>query len=420
MVHTLTNPVVHIDPTGSNLHAESAQLHQAGPIVPVALIGGIPAWAVTDEDTARTLLLDERLAKNIQHWKAWRNGTVPRNWPLLDVIGGSSMFNADGADHQRLRGMLRKEFTNRRVKALRPRIARLTTDLLDTLATRPPGHPVDLKDTFAFPLPMQVICELFGVPDDDMRARLRALSANLIDTTATEDAIRATRRDFHQILGDLVAAKRAQPGDDLTSGLISACDHGDLTPPELIDTLQLMVLAGHETTVNLLTHSVRALATHPDQLAQIRTGQLTWEHAIEESLRRDGPVSHLLFRFALEPITVGDILIQTGEPVMVALDAIGRDPSRHPQPDRFDLGRDDRSHLAFGHGPHLCIGAPLARLEAQIALPALFDRFPQLTLAIQPEDLEPVPTFVLKGVRALPVHLGPASAHRADDTVPAA
>jgi len=214
---------------------------------------------------------------------------------------------------------------------------------------------------------------------------------------------------MYAILTDLVAARRATPGDDLTTALIAAQSESDgarLDETELIDTLVLFVSAGHETTVNLLDQAITALLTHPDQLALVRAGRVGWPDAIEETLRWQAPVAHLPLRYAVEDIDVDGVVIRQGEAILAGYAAAGRDPALHGEDaDEFDVTRADKSHIAFGYGVHYCLGAPLARLEATIALPALFDRFPTMTFAVAPQDLAHLDSFISNGHRALPVLL---------------
>jgi cytochrome P450 len=217
------------------------------------------------------------------------------------------------------------------------------------------------------------------------------------------------------VLTELVAAKRESPGDDLTSGLIAARDDQDdtaLSEQELLDTLVLMVSAGHETTVNLIDNAVHALLTRPEQLAHVREGRAGWDDVVEETLRADAPVASLPLRYAVEDIVLSELggpegtVITKGEAILASYAAAGRDPERHGKDaDQFDVTRADKEHLAFGHGVHRCLGAPLGRLEALIALPALFDRFPGLRLAVPAEELTSVDSFISNGHRALPVRI---------------
>lgn len=374
------------------------------------LPGQVQAWAVTDQALLKELLTSPQVSKDPrQHWAAWANGEITPEWPLFTWVAVTNMFTAYGGDHRRLRKLVSTAFTARRVEAMRPWIEQLTADLLDALAATPAGEPVDLREAYCYPIPIQVISRLFGVEDEETGKELRRLVDNIFNTAiSAEDAV-ATFTDMHRVLSELVALKREKPGDDMTSVLISAReeDGSRLTEGELVDTLLLMISAGHETTVNLLDNAVHALLTHPDQLELVRSGRATWGDVIEETLRAEAPVASLPLRYAVDDITSGEVHIKKGEAILAAYAAAGRHPDYHgPTADRFDVLRPTKEHLAFGHGVHYCLGAPLARLEAEVALPALFDRFPGLALAVPQEELAPVESFISHGHVSLPVLLG--------------
>jgi cytochrome P450 len=344
-----------------------------------------------------------------RHWPTWIAGEIPPDWPLFTWVAVRNMFTAYGGEHRRLRTLVAGAFTARRTALLRPRIEEITAGLLDRIAeVGRHGAVVDLREMFAYPLPLQVISDLFGLPDTE-RAELRGIVASLFHTAADPDEVTATYARLYTVLGELVATKREAPGDDLTSALIAARDDSGgsrLSEQELLDTLSLLISAGHETTVNLLGNAVHALLTHPDQRDHVTAGRVSWDDVVEESLRHDAPVASVPMRYAVADIDLAGTLIRRGEPILIALAAAGRDPERYgPDADRFDATRADKDHLAFGHGVHHCLGAPLARLEARIALPALFARFPGLTLAGTPEQRRPVESFISNGRRALPVRL---------------
>ena len=368
------------------------------------------AWAVSDHALLKELLTDHRVSKDPrQHWPRFINGEITPDWPLFAWVAVTNMFTAYGADHRRLRKLVSTAFTARRTEALRPRIEEMTAELLDGLAAAPQGEVLDLRDRYCYPIPIQVICELFGVDDDGMREELRTLVDSVFNTAATPEEAMATFQRLHAVLGELVAHKREQPGDDMTSVLIAAREEDGtrLSEAEMVDTLLLMISAGHETTVNLLDNAVHALLTHPEQLELVRTAKATWSDVIEETLRAEAPVASLPLRYAVEDIEAHGVTIKKGEAILAAYAAAGRSPEVHGEDaDRFDLSRVNKEHLAFGHGVHFCLGAPLARLEAEIALPAIFERFPDLELAVPDEALQPVASFISNGHRSLPVRLG--------------
>ncbi|MGP3937380.1 cytochrome P450 family protein [Nonomuraea sp. KM88] len=400
-----------IDPSGSDVLGEAERIRALGPVTRVEMPGGVRAWAVSDQGLLRRLLVDPRVSKDAyQHWPAWIKGEIPTDWPLFPWVAVRNMLTAYGPDHRRLRGLIAGAFTARRVTALRPRIEAITGDLLDDLAGLPADGPVDLRDRYTHQLPIKVICELFGIADEATRVEVSRCVDLLFNVGKAPQESAAAFPRLQQILRDLVAEKRERPGDDLSSALIAARDDtSPLSEEELVDTLALFVSAGHETTANLLGNTVVALLTDPGQLALVRGGGATWDDVIEETLRHQAPVPNMPLRFAVEDIDVGDgVTLRAGEAVLACYGAAGRDPLVHgPDAGRFDVTRPVKDHLAFGYGVHRCLGSPLARLEAGIALPALFERYPDLALAAEPGALPPLESFVSNGYRALPVRLAP-------------
>ncbi|WP_326846559.1 cytochrome P450 family protein [Streptomyces kaniharaensis] len=369
------------------------------------LPGGVVVWAITHHDALQTLLADPRVGKNPQLWTEFREGRLPEGWPLLGFVTVPGMITADGEDHRRLRGLVSQAFTPRRIAALAPAIEARTVALLDEVAKL--DGPFDLRAHFAYPLPMQVIGDLLGLAREQLD-ELHELSDTLVSSAASPAAAVAARQSLNALLASVVEAKRAEPGDDLTTDLIAAREAGHrldqqrLSEAELVGTLLLMLVAGHETTLNLITNAVRALLAHPDQLRLVLAGGQPWSAVVEETLRHDSPVGQFPLRYATEDIAVGDVVIRRGEALLASYAAAGRDGGHHPDADRFDITRRPNRHLSLGHGPHFCLGSGLARLEAETALRHLFERFPGLALA-EGEEPEPIASFVSNSVRSLRV-----------------
>jgi cytochrome P450 len=378
-----------------------AAVRESGPVRRTTMRPGIPVWVVSRYADVLAALNDPRLSND------------PHRTPEFDaVLRGDflsrSMIGTDPPEHTRLRRLVSRAFTARRIEALRPRVAQITDDLLDRMA---PRGRADLIAEFALPLPITVIGELLGVPAAD-RDRFRAWSDEILDEPLDlrrdQERMIAARRRMHGYLTDLVAAKRSQRGDDLLSGLIEASDEGErLDQQELLAMTFLLLLAGYVTTVNLIGNGTLALLRAPEELERLRADPSLVPGAVEEFLRFDGPVNPGLTRYATEDLEIAGARIARGEIVLLATAAADRDPARFPDPDRLDVGAPDRGHLAFGHGIHYCLGAPLARLEAQVAFPALLARLPDLAPAVDLDQLQWQGGGVLRGLRALPVVFRP-------------
>ncbi|WP_406456374.1 cytochrome P450 [Streptomyces sp. NBC_01622] len=398
-----------LDPFVGDLDGESARLRAAGPLAAVELPGGVPVWAVTHHAEAKQLLTDPRLVKDINVWGAWQRGEIPADWPLIGLANpGRSMLTVDGADHRRMRTLVAQALTPRRVEQMRERIAKLTEGLLNGVEAAE-GEVVDLKAEFAYPLPMYVIADLMGIAESQL-PRLKELFEKFFSTQTPPAEVIATLTELAGIMAQTVAAKRAEPGDDLTSALIAASEDGDhLTDEEIVSTLQLMVAAGHETTISLIVNAVVNLSTHPVQRALVLAGEADWSSVVEETLRHSTPTSHVLIRFATEDVQVGDTVLPAGDALIVSYAAIGRDEQAHgPTAGEFDITRtSENRHISFGHGPHVCPGAALSRLEADVALPALYERFPQLDLAVPASELRNKPVVTQNDIFELPVRLTP-------------
>ncbi|SEG94390.1 Cytochrome P450 [Actinacidiphila yanglinensis] len=403
-----------MDPDGTAVQADAAALRERAAACPVVLPGGVPGMIVSRHRELRDFLTDPRVAKNARHFAALQQGRVPAQWQLSAFALVTGMTTADGDDHRRLRGLAAEAFTPRRVAALRPWIERLAGELVAELPGRTdPDGIVDLRASFAYPLPMGVISELLGV-DPAHRDRLHDLTHLLVSTSSPAADAMAAQREIHAVLADVVADRRTHPGDDLTSALIAARDRERddgterLSDEEVTGTLLLMIVAGHETTLNLITNAVRALSAHPAQLDLVLSGEASWDAVVEETLRWDGPVANFPFRYPTTDLEVDGTLVPRGTPVLAGYAGAGRDPRAYgPDADRFDITRPPGTrHLAFGHGAHYCLGAPLARLEATVALRTLYGAHPRLAPAVPDAELPRLPGFIGNSVAQLPVGLG--------------
>ncbi|MFE9601471.1 cytochrome P450 [Streptomyces hokutonensis] len=402
-----------IDATGADIHGEAAALRALGPASRVLLPDNIPAWSVTDPDLIRRLLVHPDISKDArQHWPAYINGEIPETWvlrPWVDVINALSAY---GPEHTRLKRPLAAAFSPRRVRALTPQIDAITHSLLDDLQTAGPGDVVDLRARFAWRLPLLVANIVLGVPEH-LHDPFRDAIGLLFATNLPPEEAKAAPGRVYNLIGQLIEYKRRTPGDDVTSRLIASYAEGTLTEQELADSLLLLIGAGHETTVNLLDQGVVNLATHRSQLGLATTGEISWAQVTEEVLRHQAPIATIPARFAVREVVdkPTGITFAQGDVLVINFAAAGRDSGSHPRnADGFDITRTTTGdHLAFGHGKHLCVGAELARAEGRIAFAALFARFPSLRLAVEPEELTHLQSFISNGHDRLPVVLGPAA-----------
>jgi cytochrome P450 len=381
-----------------------SRMREEGPVTPAQLPHGERVWLVTRYPEVRAALADPRL------YKDWAGKLTSPDWVPDEVIGYLSvhMLNTDPPNHTRLRKLVTKAFTARRVAGLRPRVEEITASLLDAIEARAGAgeDTVDLIEAFAFPLPVTVICELLGVPTED-RAQFRQWSNAIVDSDGEPGSFRAAGTAMFHYFTELVADKRAHPADDLVSALIEAHDSGDsLDERELIAMLFLLLVAGHETTTNLIASGTLALLTNPAELERLRSDPSLLPGAVEELLRYVNPLNHATDRFTLEPVEIGGVTIPAREWVLCVTSSANRDPDRFDDADRLDVGRDAGGHVAFGHGIHYCLGAPLARLEGEVAFGALLSRFPRLSLAADLATLRWRPSSLIRGLETLPVRVG--------------
>ncbi|MBV9450225.1 MAG: cytochrome P450 [Streptosporangiaceae bacterium] len=389
----------------SDPYALYTRLRMEQPVSEVTLPGNTRVWLVTRYAEARIALSDPRFSKDgrraAEVLPAQHAETDGKQAPAFIGALGRHMLNTDPPDHKRLRSLVSRAFTGRRIAALRPRIEVIAGDLLDSLPT---GTPFGLLRDFAVPLPLTVICELLGIPEQE-RTEFRDWTDALVYADAPEQLMPAGRA-MAGYLTELVERKRVEPDEHLVSALTQADDAGDrLTRAEITATVFLLLIAGYETTVNLIGNGTLALLLNPDQLAALRADESLLSPAIEEFLRYEGPFNMATMRFTLEPAELGGAHIPAGAFVMVSLASANHDPQRYPDPDRLDLARDTVGHLAFGHGVHYCLGAPLARLEASIAFRGLLARFPGMALAVPPSELRWRTSPVMRGLMELPVVL---------------
>ncbi|MEU1953384.1 cytochrome P450 family protein [Nocardia rhamnosiphila] len=399
-----TDPIV-IDPAGSNIQGEIARIRERGPVAGIVLPGGVPAWSVTGRDELAELLAGPDVSKDPEDWPAFRNGEIGNEFPLLNWVNTRSMFTAYGSEHRRLRQPVAAALTAPRTAPLEPRIQAITADLLAGLDALPQDQPVNLREEYAYPLPLRVLNELLGVPDD-LAGPLRKCVDGIFDFVASPEKAMANYEEMIGLLLDLVEYRRGERGEDVTSTLIAHVDEGDITEKELVGTLYLTINAGHETTVNLIDWAIYLLLTHREHRAAVLDGSLSWLDVIEEALRYEAPIAHMPLRYARKKLVIGSVEVNAGDPILVSYAGAGRDPKVYgDSADTFDPTRTNKDHIAFGHGAHRCVGSALARMEAQMALPALFMRFPHMKLAVGPEDLGAVSNFVSNGHDRLPVSL---------------
>ncbi|CCH28866.1 cytochrome P450 [Actinosynnema sp. NPDC047251] len=372
------------------------ELRTTEPITRLHYPDGHEGWLVTSHELARAVLADRRFSNRaeIQHSPVRAGGKpVPAGPPAKPGM----FINMDGTEHSRYRKLLTGQFTVRRMNQLVPRIEQIVADHLASMRAQGPG--VDLVEAFALPVPSMVICELLGVPYDEREQFQRDTRTGFsLDNDFTE--IMAAFERIEHYVADLVARKRDEPGDDMLSGLIET---GELTDEEVTNMGLLLLIAGHETTANMLGIGTLALLENPDQLAALRADPALVDNAVEELLRylsiiQIGPV-----RVALEDLELHGVRIKAGDNVTLSVPAANRDPNRFPNPDRLDVRRSASGHVAFGHGVHQCLGQQLARIEMRVGFAALIREFPDLRLAIPASEVPMRKDMGIYGVHRLPV-----------------
>lgn len=408
-VPDLTDPELIADP-----YAGFDRVREQAPVVRGRFLDGSDVWYVTRAEDVRAVLGDPRFVNaattvpgvevDTRRENTMRQFGVPDE--LAAYLSGA-ILETDPPDHTRLRGLVSRAFTVRRVAQLRPRVEAITAGLLDRLAAAP--QPVDLVEAFSYPLPITVICELVGIPEAD-RPAWRGWGRALV--TMDPERIGEALRQLVDHVHALIHTRRGEPADDLLTGLIRVRDDdGDrLSDAEMVSMVLTLVLAGHETTAHLVSNSVLALLRHPDQLAILRADPGPWPAAVRELLRLHGPVHVTRLRYAAEDVEIGGTLIRQGEAVQPVLVGANLDPRAYADPHRLDVTRLRQArgdgHLGFGHGAHYCLGAALARQEAEVALSMLFARFPGLELATDTPRWMPLPGS--RRLAELPVRVGHA------------
>jgi cytochrome P450 len=403
---SIMDPALIADPVGGY-----GRLREEAPVVRGSAPDGRLCWIVTRQADVRVVLGDPGFVNS--HTSVTGVTVDDLRDRLIEMIGvprdiahyfTDSILDYDGPDHTRLRKLVSRAFTVRRVGALRPRVEEITAELLDRLTGL--DEPVDLVAEFAYPLPITVICELVGVPEADRPDWQRWSS--LLMTMNKENAGGAAREMIEHV-HDLIARRRAEPADDLLTALVQVQEEdGDrLSADELVTMVLTLVIAGHETTAHLISNGTLALLTHPDQLDRLRADPDLWPGAVHELMRWCGPIQIARTRYAAEDVQLGGVTIRRGELVQPVIVAANHDPREYTEPDRLDVARRPATrgegHVGFGHGFHYCLGAALARQEGEVALRALVERFPGLALAT--DELEWVQIPTMRRLAKLPVRL---------------
>ncbi len=398
MTFDLFSPAFKRDP-----FAAFARMRQEAPIYAHVSPGGATTWYITRyEDVLAVLKDNDHFVKDVRNTKENKPAAPAR--PTLHQLINQNMLFADPPDHTRLRALVSQAFTPRRVEQTAPRIQATADELLDRVAAR---GQMELIADYALPLPLVVICEMLGIAAAD-QADVADWSQAIISPGGRGLGRRARNQKMRALVAyfeRMFAERRRWPQDDLVTALVQArMEAGDrLSEAELSSMVALLLVTGFETTVNLIGNGVLALLLHPAQLTRLRANEGGWDTAVEELLRYDGPVETSTTRWVRADFTFKGHRMRRGDVVRVSLASANRDPAQFTDPDELDLARADNKHLAFGHGIHYCLGAPLARLEGQIGLQTLFGRFPTLRLAVPPEELVWRPGVLFRGLTKLPL-----------------
>lgn len=384
------------DPDRLNLDPLYARLRRDEPVVRVQLPYGEEAWLATRYHDVKMVLGDPRFS---------RAASVGRDEPRTSPRPiGTGMLSMDPPNHSRLRRLVAKAFTARRVEELRPATAAIATELIDAMEAD--GPPADLVERFSTPLPVRVICRLLGVPAADQHL-FRTWSEAIISTTSlSPETVMAYLGSLHAYMAGLIAQRREEPTDDLIGAMVQARDEDNdrLTEQEMVELAAGLLAAGHETTVTQISNFVYVLLTHPDQLAVLRARPELVPGAVEELLRYVPLGAAAAFaRYATEDLELSGVRIRAGEPVIAAMSSANRDATVFDRPDSFDVTRGAGPHIGFGHGVHHCLGAQLARMELQVALATLLERLPELGFAVDEKELEWKTGLLVRGLRSLPV-----------------
>ncbi|MGW7098706.1 cytochrome P450 family protein [Streptomyces sp. NPDC054838] len=398
-------PAAYVTCPGADPHPSVARLRDRGPVHPIDFPSGAadPAYVVVDHASVLRAFGDPGISKTLDAAPDWFREQTVQNSSVLT----SNMLLADPPEHTRLRKLVGRAFLPRRMELLRPRVQKITDDLIDAF---PDSGEFDLLDSFALPLPMMVICAFLGVPYADRDRFIdwgRVLSQ---DPSQEGEAASQRKRVNDDVVGyftDVLAQRRAEPREDLLGDLVRAADEdGMFTDEELVSTAIFLVIAGHKTTANLVGNGVWALLSHPEQLELLRRRPELMDSAVEELLRYEGSVDRGTLRTATRDLTLGGAHIPKGSFVHLSVSAANRDPAVFTEPDRLDITRTPNRHMTFGHGPHFCAGAPLARLEGQIAFETLLRRIPGIEFAVPPGTLTWVAdSSISRGLERLPIRI---------------